>query len=216
MSKSVVMIASGDLRLSANRVCWPAQQQVEEAVTRAVESFGFELKRGHPVDTAKQHGFIDSQKYGMEVFRQIAPTTPLIVVEAVWQYSHHVLHGLSTHRGPILTVANWSGTWPGLVGMLNLNGSMTKAGIPYSTLWSEDFKDRFFVEGLRGWLASGSISHDQSHVRDLGLLKIPAQDEQLAQRFAAQFRREKAIMGVFDEGCMGMFNAIIPDELLNP
>ena len=23
-------------------------------------------------------------------------------------------------------------------------------------------------------------------------------------------------MGVFDEGCMGMFNAIIPDHLLNP
>ena len=23
-------------------------------------------------------------------------------------------------------------------------------------------------------------------------------------------------MGVFDEGCMGMFNAIIPDELLHP
>jgi hypothetical protein len=113
MSKSVVMIASGDLRLSANRVCWPAQQQVEEAITRAVSSFGFELKRGHPVDAVKQHGFIDSQKYGMNVFRQIAPTTPLIVVEAVWQYSHHVLHGLATHRGPILTVANWSGQWPG-------------------------------------------------------------------------------------------------------
>ena len=27
---------------------------------------------------------------------------------------------------------------------------------------------------------------------------------------------QKAIMGVFDEGCMGMFNAIIPDHLLNP
>ena len=23
-------------------------------------------------------------------------------------------------------------------------------------------------------------------------------------------------MGVFDEGCMGMHNAIVPDELLNP
>ena len=23
-------------------------------------------------------------------------------------------------------------------------------------------------------------------------------------------------MGVFDEGCMGMFNAIIPDDLLHP
>ena len=29
-------------------------------------------------------------------------------------------------------------------------------------------------------------------------------------------RRDKAIMGVFDEGCMGMYNAIIPDELLHP
>jgi hypothetical protein len=25
-----------------------------------------------------------------------------------------------------------------------------------------------------------------------------------------------AILGVFDEGCMGMYNAIIDDELLNP
>jgi hypothetical protein len=28
--------------------------------------------------------------------------------------------------------------------------------------------------------------------------------------------RDKAILGVFDEGCMGMYNAIIPDELLHP
>src|SRR5690606_40976215 len=33
---------------------------------------------------------------------------------------------------------------------------------------------------------------------------------------AQQLQREKAIMGVFDEGCMGMFNAIIPDHLLHP
>ena len=65
----------------------------------------------------------------MQVFRDIPPDAPLIVVEAVWQYSHHVLHGLIGHRGPILTVANWSGEWPGLVGMLNLNGSLTKAGV---------------------------------------------------------------------------------------
>ena len=50
------------------------------------------------------------------------PDAPLIVVEAVWQYSHHVLAGLRTHRGPILVVANWNGTFPGLVGLLNLDG----------------------------------------------------------------------------------------------
>src|SRR3546814_8560235 len=36
----------------------------------------------------------------------------------------------------------------------------------------------------------------------------------LFRSFAQQFRERKAIMGVFDEGCMGMYNAIIPDELL--
>ncbi len=36
--------------------------------------------------------------------------------------------------------------------MLNLNGSLTKAGVKYSTLWSADFKDDFFRDGLRRWL----------------------------------------------------------------
>ena len=85
----------------------------------------------------------------MAVFAGIDPDAPLIVAEAVWQYSHHLLPGLVSHRGPILTVANWSGTWPGLVGMLNLNGSLTKAGVPYSTLWSEDFTDDYFRSRAR-------------------------------------------------------------------
>jgi hypothetical protein len=38
----------------------------------------------------------------------------------------------------------------------------------------------------------------------------------LGTRLARELRRDKAIMGIFDEGCMGMYNAIIPDELLHP
>jgi hypothetical protein len=210
------MIASGDLRLSANRVCWPAQQRVEQAVSNASLALGFEVKRGHPLDPVKQHGFIDSQKYGMEVFRTIRPDAPLIVVEAVWQYSHHVLHGLITHQGPILTIANWSGEWPGLVGMLNLNGSLTKAQVNYSTLWSEDFKDEYFLRRLKAWLGGQPVQHDTSHVRSLRDLELPASAGILGVSLAQQLKRDKAIMGIFDEGCMGMFNAIVPDHLLNP
>src|SRR5271170_2939374 len=126
MTQPVVFIANGDLRLAANQKCWPAQDRVEQALVGVAGRSGFKLRRGHEYDAQKQHGFIDSQKRGMEVFLGIPPTAPLIVVEAVWQYSHHVLHGLVTHRGPILTVANWSGEWPGLVGMLNLHGSLSK------------------------------------------------------------------------------------------
>jgi hypothetical protein len=214
--KHVYVVSSGDLRLSANQQCWPEQAKMEAALAKTLKAEGWTAVRGHPFDKKKQHGFIDSQKMGIQVFRKLDPTAPLIVAESVWQYSHHVLAGLSTHRGPILTVANWSGTWPGLVGMLNLNASLTKAGVPYSTLWSETFSDEFFKSGLRQWLQEGIVTHDQSHVKDLRLLKLPLADEQFGKCVARQFRQQKAIMGVFDEGCMGMFNAIIPDELLHP
>jgi hypothetical protein len=206
MGERVVLIASGDLRPSANLKCWPAQQKMEEQVMAAVRAEGGEIHRGHA------DGFIGSQKQGMEVFRSIDPEAPLIVAEAVWQYSHHVLAGLYTHRGPILTVANWSGEWPGLVGMLNLNGSLTKAGVKYSTLWSVDFTDEFFRRGLRKWLRGETLVHDTSHVRPLKAYKLPNNP---GREVARELRSKKAIMGIFDEGCMGMYNAIIPDELLH-
>jgi len=214
MAKSIILIANGDLRLSANQNCWAAQSAMEAALTAAIEKEGRQVKRGHPYDPAKKHGFIDSQKHGIEVFRSIDAHAPLIVAEAVWQYSQHLLPGLFTHKGPILTVANWSGTWPGLVGMLNLNGSLTKMGVPYSTLWSEDFTDEFFLNGLRSWLATGKVEHATPHVRSFTDDSSDAAEK--GRNFARELRKTKRIMGVFDEGCMGMHNAIIPDELLNP
>ncbi|MCG6155735.1 fucose isomerase [Rubinisphaera margarita] len=213
-NKTVYLLASGDLRLSANQVCWPAQQQMEAALTEAIRSMGWEVERAHEFDEAAGHGFIASQRQGMEVFRKLDPDRPLIVAEAVWQYSHHVLAGLTTHRGPILTVANWSGQWPGLVGMLNLNGSLTKAGVDYSTLWSIDFQDEYFLSRLRDWLNTGVCRHDESHVRSFGGAD-DAEANEVGSRLAEELLRDKAIMGVFDEGCMGMFNAIIPDDLLH-
>jgi len=215
-AKHAYLVANGDLRLSANQKCWPEQEKMEATLSNALRAEGWKVVRAHPYDPARKHGFIDSQKMGMEVFRQLDPGAPLIVAESVWQYSHHLLHGLFTYRGPILTVANWSGTWPGLVGMLNLNGSMTKAGIRYSTLWSEDFTDDFFKNALRQWLKTSAVKHDQSHVKNLEKVKLPSADEKLGRRVGREFKAQKAIMGVFDEGCMGMFNAIIPDELLHP
>jgi hypothetical protein len=215
-SKEVLLVANGDLRLSANQNCWAAQEQMEKELTAAVAQCGYKLRRAHPYKPKEKHGFIGSQKEGMEVFSNIDPAAKLIVAEAVWQYSHHLLHGLITHQGPLLTVANWSGTWPGLVGMLNLNGSLTKAGAKYSTLWSEDFSEAKFQKNLAQWLDKGKVSHRTAHVTRFGKVKVGSKEQKLGEALAGQLATEKAIMGVFDEGCMGMFNAIIPDHLLNP
>jgi hypothetical protein len=212
--KTVLLVANGDLRHSANEVCWPAQRAMEQRLTDAVAQLGYRLVRAHAYKPAQKHGFISSQKEGMAVFAGLDPETPLIVAEAVWQYSHHLLAGLISHRAPILTVANWSGTWPGLVGMLNLNGSLTKAGVKYSTLWSDDFSDEYFLTGLKSWLTTGIAKHRTAHVKPLARAAVPPKARALAKKIADDLRRKKSIMGIFDEGCMGMYNAIIPDELL--
>lgn len=211
----ILMVASGDLRESANVKCWPAQQALEAELTAAVEKLGGSVERAHPVKADLGHGFIATQKEGLDVFANIDKKAPLIVAEAVWQYSLHVLPGLMAHEGPILTVGNWSPTWPGLVGLLNLNGSMTKAGIDYSSLWTIDFKDEWFLTRLEQWMKTGKVDQDTSHV----VAYSGAKNEKaasLAKDIAGDLKSHRTIMGVFDEGCMGMYNAIIPDELLFP
>lgn len=213
--RTAYLIASGDLRESANAAGWPTQAALEASVAAAFAELGWSIVRANSVDPETGHGFISSQRMGLEVFKSIPVDAPLIVAEAVWQYSHHVLAGLRTHRGPILTVANFVGDWPGLVGLLGLNAGMTKMGVEFSTIWSVDFTDEWFKAGIRSWTETGRIEHDASHVRPLPAL--PQSDEtRLGEALAARLQADKAIIGVFDEGCMGMYNAIIDDELLNP
>jgi hypothetical protein len=213
---AAVVVASGDMRLAANQDGWPAQQDMETRLVQAFAAEGTKLIRAHLYDPKERHGFISSQRIGMDVFARIPPDAPVVVAEAVWQYSHHLLAGLRDHRGPILTIGNWNGQNPGLVGLLNLNASLTKMGVPYSTIWSEDFEDGFFRSGIRQWLAQRTIVHDSSHVRGLAAVRLPAEMDTLGRQLAERLRRSKAILGVFDEGCMGMYNAIIEDDLLNP
>src|ERR1035437_5236801 len=212
----VVLVTSGDSRQSANRVCWPAQEELERKLTSCFLNEGVAVRRAFPVDLDAGHGFISTQRMGMDVFTGIDPNANLVFATAAWQYSHHVLPGMRSHRGPILTVANWSGQWPGLVGLLNLNGSLVKAGVPFSTLWSKDFTDEYFLTRLKEWIDHKTVTHDLSHVRDLDVKALPEDAANKGKQLAAELQKQKAILGIFDEGCMGMYNAIIDDELLNP
>jgi hypothetical protein len=215
-AQEVFLVTSGDLRLAANQECWPAQYEMEHKLIAAFAGLGKKIIRAHSYNPVAKHGFISSQRMGMDIFKNINPVMPVIVAEAVWQYSHHVLAGLRSHRGAILTVANWSGQWPGLVGLLNLNASLTKMGVNYSTIWSKDFNDDFFIESIKEWLETGYIKHDVSHVKDLNPEELPEEAIKMGKELSERIQSGKVILGIFDEGCMGMYNAIIDDELLNP
>jgi hypothetical protein len=51
------------------------------------------IKRAHPYDEKQKHGFICSQRQGLDIFKTIPTDAPVIVAEAVWQYSYFVLGG---------------------------------------------------------------------------------------------------------------------------
>jgi hypothetical protein len=181
---------------AANQECWPAQSEMEGKIIEAFRKEGVEIIRGHPFDEKLKHGFIYNQRMGIDVFRNIPTDVPVIVAEAVWQYSYHVLAGLRDHTGPILTIANWSGQWPGLVGLLNLNASLTKMKKPFSSIWSENFDDEFFLRGIREWIKEGNITHDLSHVKPLDLASLPKEEVELGHALAQTLLKNKAIMGV--------------------
>jgi L-fucose isomerase-like protein len=140
----------------------------------------------------------------------IEPDAPVVVVLSIWAYAHHVCNPLVAHKGPILLLANFDGTWPGLVALLNHSASLDRLNVKHSRLWSDSFtRDDAFMKRLAGWVKRGSIHYNMSHVADADTLKVAPAANKFGKELAADILRKKRIMGQFDPGCMGMLNAVI-------
>ena len=213
----VLLVTNADLRESANVKCWPVQQQFEARLSEVlITRFGYRAKRAHPLKTDRGHGFISNQREGSDVFAGIDPEAPVIVLLTAWQYSHHLAPSLAQHRGPILLLANFEGTWPGLVGMLCMAGTLTSLGKDYSRLWSVAFDDEFFYRSLGAWLKTGRIEHDTSYLHEIdrrhAVMATPA--GRLGAEVGRYSLQHKEIIGLFDTFCMGMINGVFPQKAL--
>ena len=219
--KDIVLVANGDRRRTANMAGQKAQLECERQLREAFSELGYHLVRAHPeIDPDLGHGFIETQAQGKEIFAAIPEQAPLVVAEAVWQYSNHIVYNLWEHKGPILIASNFDGTWPGLVGALGLEACLTKRKFEdsqagHSILWSsEQFKDSVSLEKLKQWVATGKITHDISHARhfDPGDCQEYAKALEFGEKAARNFLDKPRIIGLYDPLCMGMINAAF-DEL---
>ena len=207
----VLLVTNADLRESANIKCWPVQVKFEAKLEQALaERFDVTLRRAHPIKDG--HGFISSQREGSDVFEAIDPEAPVIVLLTAWQYSHHLAPSLVKHRGPVLLLANFDGTWPGLVGMLCMAGTLTSLGKPCARLWSETFDDPFFLQGLETWLKTGTLSHDTGYLTPIDATHpvMASQAGQIGIAVGNYSLSHKEIIGLFDSFCMGMINGVFP------
>lgn len=216
-AQEVLLVTNADLRESANVECWPVQNKFEAKLAEAVtKRLGYKIKRAHLFKGDKGHGFISSQREGSDLFATIDPDAPVIVLLTAWQYSHHLAPSLVKHRGPVLLLANFDGTWPGLVGMLCMAGTLTSLGKAYSRLWSVNFDDEFFYQGLASWLTTHRITHDTSYLQPVDA-SHPASSTSawaIGRKVGEYVLQHKEIIGLFDSFCMGMINGVFPQKAL--
>jgi L-fucose isomerase-like protein len=224
--ETVYLISNGDFRDTAAEKCWPMQAQTIKAVVACFEQLGIPTRVLPEYDAGKKHGFVTRQSKGVEIFAAIEPEAPVVIVLSCWAYSHHVASGLQTHKGPILLLANFDGTWPGLVGMLNHAATLERLCVKHSRIWSQSFgDDTDFMERLQTWCQSGKIAYDESHLITADKQQLSEQALAFGEALSADIIKNKRIMGQLDPGCMGMLNTVIdpaklgaigmPVELLN-
>ena len=184
----------------------------------AIRRAGRDVRRGHPYDPAKQHGFIDSQKYGMEVFRDIPPHCAAgrrrsrLAIQP--SRAARACTRIRVRSSPSPTGAASGPAWSAC--SISTDRSprpafvTTRSGASISPT-------SFFFSGLRP-LADGRADRSRHLPRSSAaeISSCPTEPRPSRATSPTDLQRNKAILGVFDEGCMGMYNAIIPDELLHP
>jgi len=224
--KKVALISNGDFRDEVGVACWPKQEQTLREVEAAFRRINVAASRVHPFKKEKGHGFITTQAEGCRVFAGIKPDAHVVIVLSSWVWAHHIASSLKLHRGPILLLGNFDGTWPGLVSLLNHSATLERMSIEHSRVWTNSFsEDDLFLKRLKQWMRDLRIEYPLDHCTNLGDLAIPDGALAFGRRLASDILKHKRILGQMDPGCMGMLNAVfslekcaaigMPVELLN-
>ena len=141
---------------------------------------------------------------------------PMVGVFVHWTYAPHTVDGVVGKDNPLLLASNFSGTWPGLVALLNTGASLESVGRPASRVWTDapDWTaDDRFMERLDEWCSTGRIGYDTSELHasapvDLGAVA-------LADTVLAGIKRKRVLALMLGDTSMGMINGYFGPRLLN-
>src|SRR5207253_501558 len=108
---------------------------------------------------------------------------------------------------PLLLASNFSGTWPGLVALLNTGASLESVGRPASRVWTDaaDWTaDARFMERLDEWCTTGRISYPTDEIRRAD--PVAAESVAIAKRVVEDIRRRRILALMLGDTSMGMIN----------
>ncbi len=207
MSRKIAIFWPGDYRRQPNE--W-ARASIE-AATRQME-----VALGRLGCTPYRVGDFLTKPH--EAIEQLGPIDdPLIGVCVHWFYGPHTTDGVVGKPNPLLLASNFSGQWPGLVGLLNTGACLASVGRAFSRIWTSagDWAgDPTFMSRLDEWVRRGRIDYpaDRLHANAAG---VPAAAEAVARRVYDDIRRRRILALMLGDTSMGMINGYLGHRLLN-
>src|SRR6266536_1033216 len=103
-----------------------------------------------------------------EAIAKLSPIDdPLVGLFVHWTYGPHTCDGVAGKDSPLLLASNFSGTWPGLVALLNTGACLESIGRAFSRIWTPTpnwCDDTAFMERLDDWCSTGRIRYSESEL----------------------------------------------------
>src|SRR5207248_5548118 len=139
---------------------------------------------------------------------------PLVGVFVHWAYAPHTCDGVAGKDSPLLLASNFSGTWPGLVALLNTSACLEGLNRPHSRIWTDaaDWtRDPAFMERLDEWCSTGRVRYPENELHEAAAVRPEA--VALAEKVVAEIRRRRVLALMLGDTAMGMINGYVGPRL---
>lgn len=151
-----------------------------------------------------------------EAIEKLGPIDePLVGVFAHWVYGPHTTDGVVGKQSPLLLASNFSGRWPGLVGLLNTGACLELLGRAHSRIWSDApdlTRDAEYMARLDEWCSTGQIRYTEDELAYSAPVSEAA--TALAKRVASELRARRPLLLMLGDTSMGMINGYFGPRLL--
>ncbi len=197
MSTPIAIFWPGDYRELPNRLAEPNVAQATAQLEAALDKLG---RRHYRVE-----GFLTRPHEAIEKLGPI--TDPMIGICVHWLYGPHTVDGVVGKDNPLLLASNFSGTWPGLVGLLNTGACLESVGRSFSRVWTEaaDWTaDETFMARLEQWCDTGRIAYPDDELAYAAPIAESA--ARLAAQVAERIKRRRVLALMLGDTSMGMIN----------
>jgi L-fucose isomerase-like protein len=204
--KKVGIFWPGDYRARPNEWARPQADEATEQLQRALRKLG---RSPYVVP-----GFLTRPDEAIDKLGGI--DDPLIGVFVHWAYGPHTCDGVAGKGSPLLLASNFSGTWPGLVALLNTSACLESINRPHSRIWTDapDWtRDERFMERLDEWCSTGRVRYPENELHEAAAVGPEA--VALAEKVVAEIRRRRVLALMLGDTSMGMINGYFGPRLLS-